>query len=117
MPKANASPSPTVFGRRMRAAREAIGLPQDKLGVMVGLDESSSSARMSRYETGVHEPPIPVAMRIAESLDVPLAYLYCLDDGMAEMILAYGKMGSIQRAQLRTWVDRTSEEFMSSTQS
>jgi transcriptional regulator with XRE-family HTH domain len=38
-----------------------MGLPQDKLGVLIGIDERSSSARMSRYENGVHEPPIQVA--------------------------------------------------------
>jgi transcriptional regulator with XRE-family HTH domain len=41
-----------VFGTRLREARELAGIPQDKLGVMIGLDESSSSARISRYETG-----------------------------------------------------------------
>ena len=40
------------FGVRLRQARERLGLPQDKLGVMIGLDEGCSSARISRYETG-----------------------------------------------------------------
>lgn len=101
----------------MRAAREAIGLPQDKLGVMIGLDEGSSSARMSRYETGVHEPPISVAMRIAESLHVPLAYLYCLDDGMAEIILMYEKMNTPQRVSLLSWVQRDGWDFETSERS
>jgi len=50
-------PTPSLFGRRLREARLRAGIAQDKLGVMIGLDEGCSSARMSRYETGVHEPP------------------------------------------------------------
>ena len=45
----------------MRSARERLGIPQDRLGVLIGIDEGSASARMSRYETGVHEPPVAIA--------------------------------------------------------
>ena len=40
--------SRTIFGVRMRQARERLGVPQDKLGVMIGLDEETASARISR---------------------------------------------------------------------
>lgn len=68
------------------------GLPQDQLGVAVGLDETTASARMSRYETGVHEPPVDIANRIAQVLGVPSSYLYCEDDDLAEVILAWGQL-------------------------
>ncbi|MES2362383.1 MAG: helix-turn-helix transcriptional regulator [Pseudomonadota bacterium] len=71
----------------MRQARERLGLPQDKLGVMIGIDEHSASARMSRYENGVHEAAISTARLLAVALDVPLAFLYCDDDKLAEMLL------------------------------
>ena len=71
----------------MRQARERLGLPQDKLGVMIGLDEETASARISRYETGVHEPPIGTSRLLAQALNVPLAYLYCDDDEIADMLL------------------------------
>lgn len=48
---------PNLFGRRLREARQLADIPQDRLGVKIGLDEHTASARMSRYETGVHEPP------------------------------------------------------------
>lgn len=67
------------------------GLPQDRLGVLIGLDESSSSARMSRYESGRHEPPYRVALRIAEVLEVPVAYFYCDRDDLAELLCVAGK--------------------------
>ncbi len=85
----------------MRAARERLGLPQDQLGVMIGLDESSASARMSRYETGVHEPPVATARLLALVLRVPLAYLYCDDDDLAEIILNVSQLSPVDRATLQ----------------
>lgn len=65
-------------------------MPQDKLGVEIGLDESSSSARISRYETGKHEAPYATAQKLAKALGIPVAYLYCDDDRLAELILKLG---------------------------
>lgn len=87
------SPS-SVFCRRLREARQQRGLAQDKLGVMIGLDEGCASARMSRYESGIHEPPIATARLIAEALGVSLAYLYCEDDHLAEVLRLYSTMSS-----------------------
>lgn len=55
----------------MKALREQHGWSQEKIGVEIGIDESSSRARISRYELGVHEPPLPTARRIAEALGAP----------------------------------------------
>ena len=67
--------STSIVGRRIRERREVLGLAQEKVGVAIGIDESSSRARISRYELEVHEPPVPTAMAIADALGVPLAYL------------------------------------------
>jgi len=80
--------STSIVGRRIRERREVLGLAQEKVGVAIGIDESSSRARISRYELGVHEPPVPTAMAIADALGVPLAYLYCEDDNVAALLLA-----------------------------
>lgn len=69
-----------------------MGIPQDKLGVAIGLDEGVASARISRYETGDHQPQIKTARDIAEVLGVPLGYLYCDDDRLAEIILAASEL-------------------------
>ncbi len=87
MPKS--PPTKSVFGRRLRGARLRSGIAQDRLGVMIGLDEGCSSARMSRYENGVHEPPFPVITSIAGILKLPVAYFFCDDDRLAEIILTY----------------------------
>ncbi len=69
-----------------------MGIAQDRLGVQIGLDESVASARISRYESGVHEPAIGTARSLARALDVPLAYLYCDDDCLAKIILAVSRL-------------------------
>lgn len=90
-----------VLGRRLRQARKWAGLPQDRLGVAIGLDETSSSARISRYETGVHEPPIATARLLAMELGVPLAFLYCDDDDLALALLNLAAMSATERRRLQ----------------
>jgi transcriptional regulator with XRE-family HTH domain len=79
----------SVFGRRLREARLRADIPQDKLGVMIGLDEGSASARMSRYENGIHTPPFGVVEQIAAVLKLPVSYFYCADDRLAEIMRIY----------------------------
>ncbi len=86
------TPPLSLFGRRLREARLKVGIPQDKLGVSIGLDEESSSARISRYETGVHEPAFAIATSLAFTLGVPVAYLYCDDDQLATLLLQYAAL-------------------------
>jgi transcriptional regulator with XRE-family HTH domain len=76
----------SFFGARLRARRKALGLSQEKVGVSIGLDESCSRTRISRYETGAHEPALATSQLLANALGVPLAYLYCEDETMAEII-------------------------------
>lgn len=91
------SQSRTLFGRRLRDARLRAGIAQDKLGVMIGLDEGCSSARMSRYENGVHEPPFVIAEQLSKVLGLSACYFYCSDDHLAEIILNYSKLSKKER--------------------
>ena len=61
------------------------------------MDSPSASARMNNYEKGRHEPDFNMAKNIAEQLDVPVAYFYCENDEMAELILAFDKLSPKQR--------------------
>ena len=81
----------------MRQLRELKGLSQEKVGVAIGIDESSSRARISRYELGVHEPPVPTARLIADALGAPLTYLYCEDDKIALLLLELHQLEPIAR--------------------
>lgn len=75
-----------VFAMRLRLARKAKGLSQEKLGILAGIDESSASARMNQYERGKHVPDFLVASKIAEVLELPTAYFYVEDDALAEIL-------------------------------
>lgn len=99
-----AARSPCCFGARLRQARERLGLPQDKLGVMIGLDEGCSSARISRYETGVHEPAFEIARKLAQVLGVTVTYFYCEDDWLANLLLRLSTLTPTQRRDLDIWL-------------
>jgi transcriptional regulator with XRE-family HTH domain len=102
----------TLFGRRLREARNRSGIPQDKLGVMIGMDEGSSSARISRYETGTHEPPFATAEKLAATLGVPVAYFYCDDDRLADFLIHYSILGENQKVRLLAHISEFNDQVM-----
>jgi transcriptional regulator with XRE-family HTH domain len=90
----------TTLSRRLRQARLRAELPQDRLGVLAGLEESSSSARMSRYESGIHEPPLAFVESIAKVLGISVSYFYCPDDRLSEIIRIYSDLSESKREKL-----------------
>ncbi|KRA46698.1 helix-turn-helix transcriptional regulator [Pseudoxanthomonas sp. Root630] len=81
-------PPGSVFGKRLRAARLASGLSQAQLAEVLGLKEQNTGApRISRYETGQHDPDPATAEALAKSLGVPVAYFHATSDVLAELIL------------------------------
>ena len=70
---------------RIKAARKKANISQKELGIRIGMDISSASSRMNHYEKGRHTPDIQTLKRIAEELNVPLAYLFCESEVMAEL--------------------------------
>ena len=87
--------------RRLREERVRQGLAQDRLGVLAGLEESSASARMSRYESGIHEPPYEFVEAVAKVLGVSPAFFYCSDENLAEIIRASSDLPQSKRTALR----------------
>lgn len=61
---------------------------------------------MSRYETGTHLPDEQFAKRLADVLDVPMAYLYCDDDLIAELLLRIGALPVSKRKELLRFLDQ-----------
>lgn len=98
MSRALQSHAQNITGRRIRALREALGWSQERVGVAIGIDESSARARISRYELGVHEPPLPTVRQIADVLGVPLSCLYCEDDRIALLLLKLNGLAPEQRS-------------------
>jgi len=90
----------SCFPARLKAARKKKAISQTELGRRIGLDSPSASARMNNYEKGRHEPDFNMAKNIADQLAVPVAYLYCECDEMAELILAFHKLAPEQRKQI-----------------
>jgi len=80
---------PSVFSRRLKEARQAKQLSQRNLGIAAGIDAFVASARINRYEKGVHLPDLVTAQRIAEVLQTPLPYFFAEEEGMAQAILRY----------------------------
>lgn len=63
-------------------------MTQERLGVLVGIDESTARSRISHYEHGTYRPDFDTACRIARVLNVPECYLFTLDDDFAAELLA-----------------------------
>lgn len=88
------------FARRMKAARERLGISQMELGVRAGIDEFSSSARINQYERGKHMPDFLTVCNLAKVLGVPAAYFYAEDNQLAELIVLFGKLKAQERNTL-----------------
>ncbi|MDO8270450.1 MAG: helix-turn-helix transcriptional regulator [Gammaproteobacteria bacterium] len=90
----------SVFSARLKQARMAAGLSQERLGVLAGIEEASASARMNQYEKGKHNPDFSVVERIAKVLDVPEAYFYAKSDDVAELLIAFHRSSESKRQLL-----------------
>ena len=88
------------FGERLKAARLAAGLSQERLGIEAGIQEESASARMNRYEKGTRAPAVEIVERIARVLDAPVSYFYAQDDDEASLLLAFHRMTPERRVEL-----------------
>lgn len=80
---------------------------QERLGIDAGISEETASARMNQYEKGVHLPDLDMAARFAELLDVPLAYLFCVEDDLAELLLLAHRLTPVERASLINQASKT----------
>ncbi len=99
-----------VFSQRLKDARLLRGLSQKGLGIAAGIDEFVASARINRYEKGVHEANIVTAKRLAEALNVPLAYFYADDDNLAKMILLFADLPREQQERVLASLDNNPPE-------
>ncbi len=90
----------SIFSKRLKEARKHAGVSQERLGVMAGIDEMSSSARMNQYERGKHEPDFGTLERIAKALNVPESYFYAKDDETARLLVALHRMKAAGRQKV-----------------
>ena len=90
----------TVFAQRLKEARLAAGLSQRELGRRIGLPEDVVSSRVTRYERGSSEPDFATALKLANELGVPLAYLLADNDVLAEIILAVSALPTSEQRRI-----------------
>lgn len=101
----------TLFGRRLRAARVDAGLTQADLGRVLGLDDQNTGApRVSRYETGRHEPDQETMAKIAEALGLPVAYFHATSDPLAKIILMVGRLPPKEQARISDLIEQWIEK-------
>jgi len=93
-----------LFGRRLKAARMAANLSQEKLGIEAELDPMSASTRMNRYELGKRVPDLDLVARLARVLEVPMAYFYAIDDEEADLLVRFHRMNGTDRAKVMAFV-------------
>lgn len=97
----------SIFARRLREAREAVGISQKQLGIQAGIDQFVASARINQYERGKHIPDLLTAQRLAAELGVPVSFLYEPDDDLAALLRTVGGM---PRRKIQGIVKRLREE-------
>ncbi|MRI44808.1 XRE family transcriptional regulator [Stenotrophomonas sp. MH181796] len=85
---------------RLRQARILRGFSQREVGVRMGLDKDTASARISRYESESMTVSLEALFELAQALDVPPAYLLATTPAMADAILALGVESEAQQAKL-----------------
>jgi transcriptional regulator with XRE-family HTH domain len=89
----------TVLGSRLKEARVAAGISQERLGLDADLEPNSASTRVNRYELGKRVPDFELVERFAEVLNVPAAFFYCRDDATARLLVVFHRLSGAKRAK------------------
>ncbi len=93
-----------VFGTRLKQARQQCGLSQKQLGLEVGIDPATASPRINQYENNRHRPGDQTVAKLAEVLQVPIAFFYAEDDGLAQLILLCVQLDAEQKRVLAQYI-------------
>ena len=80
------------------------------MGISIGMESGTASARMNQYEKGVHTPDVRTLKLLAKELGVPLNYFFCEDDSAAEIATAISKLSEDQRNQVLSFIYNLSKE-------
>ena len=92
--------------KRFKEARITAGISQKQLGIAAGIDEFSASPRINQYETGKHTPDFLTLRRVAEALNVPVAYFYAEDDALAQIIKSFSLLTPAKKIVLLEKIDK-----------
>ena len=87
-----------LIATRMREAREEVGLTQEALGVLAGIDEATAKVRINQYENGRHTPPLSMIEKIASVLGKPATWFICEDEAK-ELLLLLNELPATDRPE------------------
>lgn len=102
----------STLSRRIKEARLRSGLSQEQLGIRIGIDPASASARMNRYELGKRVPDLDLVERLADELRLPAAYFYATRDDEAELLLKFHRLEGVAQAQLLAALEELAQAGM-----
>lgn len=85
---------------RLKQARKAMGISQKQLGIQLGMEPGTASARMNHYEKGKHTPDYATLKAMADELGVPVAYFFCESESTAELLCLLEKMSEEEKVKL-----------------
>jgi transcriptional regulator with XRE-family HTH domain len=75
-----ARPKPERLAEKLLQIRLALGLSQTEIWKRLGLEDSVTYDRISKYETGRNEPPLPTLLQYARLANVYMEAL--VDDSL-----------------------------------
>ena len=78
--------SQSPLPERLKQARKAKKIAQRELGIRVGLEPNTASARMNQYERGKHTPDYSTLEKLAKELGVPVPYFFCDSEELADVV-------------------------------
>ena len=93
-----------VFGERLRQARRQSGLSQKNLGLQIGIDPATASPRINQHEHNRHRPSDQTVAKLSDALQVPTAFFYAEDDGLAQLILLCVQLDPKQQKMLSQYI-------------
>ncbi|QYJ93641.1 helix-turn-helix domain-containing protein [Shewanella spartinae] len=96
MSEKHSSPLP----QRLKRARKAMGISQKQLGILLGMEPGTASARMNHYEKGKHTPDYATLKAMADELGVPVAYFFCESESTAKLLCLLENMSEAERNAL-----------------
>ncbi len=77
-----------------------MGISQKQLGIQLGMEPGTASARMNHYEKGKHTPDYTTLKAMADELGVPVAYFFCESESTAKLLCLLEKMTEEDKIKL-----------------
>lgn len=95
----------STLSKRLKEARLQAKLSQEQLGLKIGLEPESASARMNRYELGKRVPAFELVERIAAVLDLPVTYFYADKGDEAQLLVRFHRLKAVERKEVIAFID------------